>query len=257
MFVLLAAYLFGSLQELDVSLEQASHIAEKIWYHESNHQPDQTNLMIFWNEVEPFPSIGIGHFIWPPESYQGPFTSGRFHRFIQFMKEKEVTIPKWLEESRYCPWETREEFYAAIHSDQMQELKDLLQNTTSYQALYMIERLKMFYEELIDTTDHLAIFHFHKMLATPQGLYILTDYLNFKHEGTNPQERYCNEGWGLLQVLQTMNLEEIPEPQSAFVTAAKRLLKNRTSHAPNPAMEALWLPNWFLRLDSYIERGLI
>ncbi len=42
------------------------------------------------------------------------------------------------------------------------------------------------------------------MAASPNGVYALVDYVNFKGEGTLATERYQDHGWGLLQVLEGM-----------------------------------------------------
>ncbi len=226
-------------------------LGNKIWYNESAHQPHRLDLMTFWNEREPFPSLGIAHFIWPSKSYQGPFASGRFHHVIRFLYQHGAHVPNWLLNQRHCPWETREEFYHAIDSKKMKELQQLLFETKSIQALYLIERLKDFYADLLKNREAKALHVFEKVLATANGPYILVDYLNFKHEGTNPKERYQGEGWGLLQVLNHAKLSDAPE--KAFAESAKQCLIRRVNNAPDPEKESFWLPNWFERLDSYCD----
>jgi len=218
------------------------NVAEMVWYHESNHQPERLDLLTFWNEKEPFPSIGIGHFIWPPESYEGAFSSGRFHRFIQFAIERGADVPDWLREARYCPWESREEFYAAQASEKMQEFQTFVQDTMDLQAAYMTQRLERFKERLLNEG---YTQEYEKLMGIDVA--ILVDYLNFKHEGFDPKERYQGQGWGLFQVLQKMNGFD----SNAFADAAKILLIKRVANAPDPISESWWIPIWFERLDSY------
>ena len=45
---------------------------------------------------------------------------------------------------------------------------------------------------------------FNDLGTSAAGAYALVDYVNFKGEGVLPTERYRGQGWGLLQVLQTM-----------------------------------------------------
>ena len=83
------------------------------------------------------------------------------------------------------------------------------------------------------------------------GLYALTDYVNFKGEGILHSERYNEEGWGLLQVLELM--VEGPnsnEPMHEFVTCATRVLPRRVENAPQ---ERSWLPGWKNRLQTYVS----
>lgn len=243
----------------NLSQEQALQIGENIWYYESNYQVDRLDLMTFWNEVEPFPSLGIGHFIWPPESYKGVFAKGRFHFFLQFLHEQGVALPLWLQQGRYCPWETRDEFYAVFDSERMKELRNLLLTTKSYQALFMLETVKEFCSDIDQQYpfEHPVLDYLRQLLSSSQGLFILVDYLNFKGSGTdtgsNLSVKYKGQGWGLLQVLETMNLSEGTPLAKAFSVAAKTLLQQRVNNAPNPEAEALWIPNWFARMDSYCQ----
>ncbi len=43
-----------------------------------------------------------------------------------------------------------------------------------------------------------------RVADTHGGWYPLIDYINFKGKGIKETEKYNGEGWGLLQVLQTM-----------------------------------------------------
>lgn len=231
-----------------------TELGDKIWYNESNYQPDRIDLMTFWNKTEPFPSIGIAHFIWPPSTYKGTFSSGRFHLVIEFLHKNDANVPKWLLNQRYCPWETREKFYAAMDSKKMNELQHFLCETKAIQAKYLLERLKKFYLELVQQHETQAVKVFNKVLNTANGPYILVDYINFKHEGTNPKERYNGKGWGLLQVLKNINgAQLIVSPEKAFVDSARYCLMRRMRNSKNPKFERSWLPNWFDRLDSYLK----
>lgn len=67
-----------------------------------------------------------------------------------------------------------------------------------------------------------------------------------------PDERYSEQGWGLLQVLQVMS--DAPGPQGTlaeFVRAAKETLRRRVSNAPVERNEVRWLAGWLRRLDTY------
>jgi len=81
------------------------------------------------------------------------------------------------------------------------------------------------------------------------------DYVNFKGEGINPQERYQGRGWGLLQVLLAMTGADTATAVAAFSDAAKELLQHRVQLAPRERHEDRWLAGWFARLDSYNHRN--
>ncbi len=89
---------------------------------------------------------------------------------------------------------------------------------------------------------------FYRIANSPNGLYALIDYVNFKGEGTSPKERYNNLGWGLLQVLETM--PGTGDAMSEFVQAADFVLTRRVQNASRD--ESRWLPGWRNRLKTYL-----
>ncbi len=105
--------------------------------------------MTFWNKNEDFPSMGIGHFIWPPKSYTGTSPAGGFHKVLAFMKKQGISIPLWLENNRSCPYETREEFYKEFDSKKMKELRAFLVKSIPYQVEYIVYRLHIALEDII------------------------------------------------------------------------------------------------------------
>ena len=75
--------------------------------------------------------------------------------------------------------------------------------------------------------------NFFAVAESPQGVYALIDYVNFKGEGVNPNERYKGQGWGLAQVL--LEMKAAPSGAAAakeFGESAKRVLKRRVGNAP-------------------------
>ena len=80
-------------------------------------------------------------------------------------------------------------------------------------------------------------------------MYALIDYVNFKGEGISEKERYKNQGWGLLQVLEHMN----PENQNImqeFARSADYVLTRRVENAPRD--ETHWLTGWRKRINTYL-----
>ena len=88
--------------------------------------------------------------------------------------------------------------------------------------------------------------------ATPQGIYALMDYVNFKGEGIRAGERYNGQGWGLLQVLQEMQdaASGIPARQE-FSRAAISVLKRRIANSPPARGEQRWMEGWQNRCLTY------
>ena len=253
--VKIESYEINQIKPLDISYDQAQNIGKKIWYNECKHRIDQ---LTFWNENEPFPSIGIGHFIWPPKVYEGIFKEGRFHKVIEFMDKNNIKFPKWLLNEKFCSWSTREEFYLEFNSVKMKELRSFLIESVPYQALYMAERLNEAFSEIVLSLPSEkrkgVINQFFRVARTLNGPYILIDYLNFKHEGTNSKERYYNQGWGLKQVLEAIaNVDIVPDasPEKIFAKTAKLLLQRRILNSPNPKQMEQWLPIWNERLRTY------
>lgn len=232
--------------------ETAMEIGVRVW---QNECAATLEGLISWNKGEEFASLGIGHFIWYPAK-RGPYNE-TFPSLIAFLISKNVDMPLWIEEARYCPWKTREEFLRAKSSKKMGELKALLKNTISLQAEFLAERLKQALPHLEQAAPkekkEAVLANYRRIAEKPTGLYALLDYVNFKGDGTNPQERYASAGWGLLQVLENMATEK--EPIEEFIRSAKEILLKRVKNAPSGRNEQQYLAGWFNRLDTYRVRA--
>lgn len=236
--------------EREVSPEEINVIGMKIWNNECQQQTEQ---LVYWKEGEQWPSVGIGHFIWPHESYNGPFCEGCFHHVLAFLREEGVLLPKWLIDARYSPWNSAEEFHAQKDSAQMKELRDILVATLPLQAKYMVDRLWESVPKLLRDVSteeyHHILAQIQRILKVPGGLFALVDYLNFKHEGTALHEEYMGVRWGLKQVL--LGMTEMNGPIEDMVTSAKYRLICRLVASPQERNEARWILGWFARLDRY------
>ena len=91
--------------------------------------------------------------------------------------------------------------------------------------------------------------NFQSLLATGAGTFALIDYVNFKGEGVASTERYQGQGWGLLQVLETMQREGAAVV--AFSGAAAEVLERRVRLAPPERGETRWLTGWKARVRAY------
>lgn len=138
-----------------------------------------------------------------------------------------------------------------FQSARMVELRQLLINTIALQARFAAWRLEKALGKMLAAAPaserERVKTNFYRVAAEPMGLYALMDYVNFKGEGVSPTERYKGQGWGLLQVLNTMKTSGPALP--AFADAAATVLTQRVQNAPKN--ESQWLPGWKNRLRTY------
>jgi hypothetical protein len=244
--VLLPVFAHG--QGVHLSDTQADKIARRLWQNECG---GTVSGLTSWNSGENFASLGIGHFIWYPVGQRGPFEES-FPPLLAYLKASGVALPAWLADSPGCPWPNRSAFLADLHSARLQELRTVLANTVPLQARFAANRLeaalpKMLASVSVDEQAKVKQ-NFYRVAAVSSGMYPLVDYVNFKGEGTSPTERYQGQGWGLLQVLETMN--EGPALEQ-FRAAAAQVLTRRVHNAPPERHEERWLPGWLSRVRSY------
>ena len=235
-----------------ISDADALRIGKKIWQNESN---GAVAGLTAWNAGENFASLGIGHFIWYPQSVHGPFDES-FPKLLAFARKRDVAIPAWLNQSSACPWNSRVEFSGAQNSERMRELRKFLSRTIDLQAQFMVARLQQSLAKMLDEAapvDRANVERqFARVASTPHGCYALVDYVNFKGEGVLHTERYRGEGWGLLQVLEQMHgSENGPSAAREFSSSAAAMLRRRVQNSPPERHEARWLPGWLNRVHSY------
>lgn len=214
--------------------------------------------LVHWNQGEAFPSLGIGHFIWYPGDYEGPFVES-FPRMMSYLAEQGEQLPTWLQDlSPFdAPWPTRAHFQAQSQSPKVRELRDFLVATKGNQAGFLVRRANEALNRVVQAApeqrrDEL-ISDINALQQTPGGVYALIDYVNFKGEGLASSERYKGEGWGLLQVLQAMSQAPNESVLDAFRIAAGKVLTQRASNAENDIERERWLAGWLNRVDSYRE----
>ncbi len=233
----------------NLSVEQARSIGEKVWHNEGLGKVE--NLTV-WNQGEDFPSFGIGHFIWYPTGVDNPFQES-FPQLLTHLKQT-VALPAWLERADSAPWRSREDFHARIDSREMNELRQLLQDTIPQQVEFIVLRMESALPKMLETLPDPAQRarverQYRRVSAARTGSYALIDYVNFKGEGTSPEERYRGEGWGLLQVLDHMR--DDGDAMQEFVRAADFVLTRRVANADRD--ESRWLPGWRNRLRTYLD----
>ncbi len=244
-------FLSISFADIKIPEQTLTEIAAKIYRNETGGKRE--NLVV-WNNGENFPSLGIGHFIWykynEPERFEESFPL-----LVQFYQSKNIELPWLLRMYRYAPWKTQAEFLTAKQNDQaFKDLESFLYNTQSVQIEFIANRLNASLPKILEHTNHKKKVeqNFNALLNDPSGLYALIDYINFKGEGINPNERYNNQGWGLLQVLEGMN-DQLTQQNlmASFRQSAKNVLTTRVNNAAKDRNEQRWLPGWHNRVDTY------
>ena len=228
-------------------------IGQKIWLNETGGKID---AITSWSANEEFASLGIGHFIWFPVGKWLPFEES-FPALLEFMRKKNVRLPAWLDQPQIPanPWTSRAEFRKNANSPQMKELKQFLLDTVAEQTQFMVERAQGAMEKILKTTpdgaerEHI-VNQFTRVIRASENFYPLIDYINFKGEGTNPNEAAMNretgrrQGWGLKQVLLRMNgvTGDPKAVRAEFADAAQFVLQQRVRNLPsNRVFEVGWL----------------
>ena len=234
-----------------LSPAEKAKIGRKIWQNESGGSIDGLTA---WNDGEQFPSLGIGHFIWYPANYRGPFTES-FPQFIRFAQQRSV-VPPAVARQRHSPWTSQAHFRSNFRGREMSALRNWLSSTVTLQTDFIIAKSKGALPKIlasVPASDRARVAeNYRKVATTPNGQYALIDYVNFKGEGTSPSERYSGKGWGLAQVLQDMRPTSAGQAAAReFAAAAKRTLGRRIQNSPAGRGESRWRAGWFNRCDTY------
>ena len=160
--------------------------------------------------------------------------------------------------NKYSPWKSRQELNNLKNSKNadIEELTNFLYNNKDLQVMFIFKRLEASLEKMLEASDNKENVkkQFYRVANSPNGLYPLIDYVNFKGEGTNPKERYTGQGWGLLQVLENMKGTEIGKAAlTEFSNSAKFVLQRRVNNSDPSKNEKKWLQGWFNRCNTYAE----
>jgi hypothetical protein len=242
-------------QPIPLSASDMAWIGAKIFKNECDSNQD---CLLSWNKGEEFLSLGVGHFIWYPENYEGPFEES-FPKFLTYLKSRKEKMPFWLyiTGNPKCPWRTREQFYSNPKDSKVDELYRFLNAIKDKQVDFMIKRLEDAIPLLLKSapvSERTKLReNFYGVASTPAGIYALVDYINFKGLGVYPQEKYQGQGWGLLQVLLKMKAGKTKEAAlTEFSKVAERLLVQRVHNSPPERQEKKWLLGWRNRVHSYL-----
>ena len=227
--------------------DQKIEIGRRIWQNECK---GTISGLTSWNRGEGFPSLGIAHCIWYPEGKEDRYEES-WPVMVRALKDDGFPVEDWMLGD--CPWQTREEFMADINGPRLTTLRELLALSVATQAQCTEERLEEALPKMLDNlseADALKVkTNFERVAREPMGFYPLIDYVNFKGEGTSPLERFNGEGWGLLQVLETMP-GDTDHPIQEFVDAAEAMLKRLIKNHPSASRCLL---GWTRRLQTYLS----
>lgn len=238
-------------------------IGSRIYQNEALGKPE---YLTHWNEGEDFPSLGIGHFIWFPEGVDAPFDE-QFPALLAYLRLQvpgSLPMPVWLQEldPLRAPWGSKAEFDAAWSSPEMTSLRDWLEATRLYQARFIASAFEQRWRalDLPSAEKQKLTGLIQTLFETPEGLFAVIDYYNFKGLGNNPRESYQGEGWGLVQVLGDLasmptSGDECSDIVAQFRDAAVGRLRLRVELSPPERNETRWLSGWSRRLDGYVATG--
>lgn len=237
--------------------EDYQYLAQKIFKNEANSNP---KYLTHWNEGEGFPSMGIGHFIWLPESLkQGQVVfEETFPQMVAFVSHKSPP-PMWLKTLNpfEVPWENKAEFDGAWSKIELLELRKWLLETQAAQAEFIAQQFQSKWQTKIASLpiaqQRKLRQALNELMQSKQGLFAVLDYYNFKGLGFNPKEQYQDNGWGLMDVLiDVPSSSNASEALNNFVISAKHRLTQRVQNSPIARNENRWLKGWFVRLDHYL-----
>lgn len=244
----------ADVKQPELSEHELMLISRRIYFNETSARPEN---LIIWNDDEKFVSLGIGHFIWYPEGANKRFDE-TFPSLINYLQENQVRIPFWLQSAcqRGAPWQTKLAFSASKNDPELRELRRILLSTKELQTLFFFDRIhrsipKILSKVPVDLREKVKN-NYNALANTEGGWYPLIDYINFKGTGLKLIERYQEQGWGMLYVLQEMHpVKPGAEALQEFSQAALTVLKRRINNSPEDNNEARWLVGWTKRVNSY------
>ena len=255
--VLLSEGVYSATLPTNLSAEQQLHLAQKI---SQNEIGKNQSYLTYWSKHEPFPSFGIGHFIWLPKNSKQPFKES-FPQLIRFISPN-LPPPPWITKLSpfELPWQNRKTFYTDFDKPKLVQLRNWLKNSKQLQAEFIYQRFLKQLTQAKKSLSRRQLIGFEtklsELVSSPKGLFAIIDYANFKGLGNNNTEVYRLNGkkigWGLLDVILAMPSLQTNQTKKSldnFIQTAKYILKRRTLSKQS---EKRWLKGWYHRLDKYI-----
>lgn len=241
----------AEVKSIQLTAAQKAAIGKKIWQNESG---GKVSGLTHWNDGEEFPSLGIGHFIWYPAGFDGRWTE-TWPEFVGYAIGRGYQVPA-VGRAPDCPWPNKALFTRDFDGPRLSGLRSWLADNIAIQTEFIAYKSRAALPKIMAAappSERARIrANYQKVASTPNGVYALVDYVNFKGDGTNPRERYAGEGWGLMWVL--LEMENVPSGPAAareFGRAAKRRLDLRIKNSPPTRGEERWRAGWHNRCESY------
>lgn len=239
------------VRSVELTAAQKASIGRKIWQNES---AGRVSGLTHWNDGEEFPSLGIGHFIWYPAGFRGRWTE-TWPEFATYAASRGTPVPP-VGRLPDCPWPDKATFMRDFNGAALSGLRQWLAAHIAVQTEFIAYKSRAALPKIMASSPAAQRArirpNYDKVASTPNGVYALVDYVNFKGDGTNPRETYAGQGWGLMWVL--MEMRNVPAGQAAaleFGEAAKRRLDLRIKNSPPTRGESRWRAGWHNRCDSY------
>jgi hypothetical protein len=244
----LTSFVNSQSEYINLTDKQIAELGSLIW---KNEGQQKLQHLTTWNRGEDFPSLGLGHFIWYPHADKGLFKE-QFPALLAYFQARGVKLPEWLDKSQLAPWKSREQFYKEFDLKPLSSLRVFLSKHLNLQVKFIVLRLEkalpLIFADCDPQQKNRIKSNLLAITSTPEGIFTLLDYINFKGEGLLSKESYQGEGWGLKQVLLTMPLE-YDDPLRAFSLSADEVLTRRVKNAPKD--ELRWLEGWRVRVHGY------
>ncbi len=200
----------------------------------------------------------MGHFIWFTKAGPQPPYKELFPDLLAYLEKNGQEIPPWIKKlpDRKAPWGSREEFIRDQESPRIYSLRSFMTRTVRLQTAFIASRINKLLPKIlrrVPAVERKGVRDkFISLARTKEGLFALIDYTHFKGDGLHETERYADEGWGLLQVLEEMRAPaEGSTPLEEFVLAARTVLRRRVYNSPPRRNEARWLAGWENRVIGY------
>lgn len=237
------------------SQEELDFIGDLIFFNETSRNE---KFLVWWNDGENFASLGIGHAIWFREGQDPGYEEG-LPLLVAFYRQKNIKLPRILEENKHCPWQSKAEQDAARSSEDFINLTQFFIDTKDIQTEFMLQRCLASLEKIKAISEsplHIEK-QFQRMANSEGGFYPLIDYVNFKGEGIKDTETKRGLGWGLKQVLEGMKGEETgPSALTDFSVNASFMLSRLIVNSCSEGSEKCstlnrWHKGWLRRCLSY------
>ena len=195
-------------------------------------------------------NLGIGQFIWYSNQSSKKYNE-TFPEFISFLKKKTSSnkiphefLTRFKNKKEFIKWKNQ-------HKTRVNQLEDWLtsKKMMQYQTLFIIDKFKNSMQKILVDVDSNRYKNFQAMMRVKagHGLFIMIDYMNFKGTGLSKRERYNNQGWGIVQVLDLMNTKS-PDTVLEFKNKAESLLKTRIKNHPS---DKKYFKSWKNHLNTY------